>query len=121
MQPKRELLELEKASVETCGSKAASCAELARLAKQQEGFSTPEGVCLPFGNMEYSLQVRSSYTSLKLVLTYVSLFYKGSPLKQTPHSPEGQGEIPDVSMKAKKGQSLAVQDLSYFCSAAVLP
>ena len=57
MQVARKILELEKAAVDTCGSKAAACAELARLAEQEVGFSTASGVCLPFGNMEYAVEV----------------------------------------------------------------
>ena len=57
MQTERRILDLEHGTVESCGSKAAACAELARLAEKGDGFSTPSGICLPFGNMEYAIEV----------------------------------------------------------------
>ncbi len=57
LQPKKEVLEMEKAKVETCGSKVAACAELARVSRKAQSFKTPAGVCLPFGNMEYAIRV----------------------------------------------------------------
>lgn len=47
---------LAKATVGSCGSKAAFCAKLAKLSKTGD-FNTPSGFCLPFGNMEHALKV----------------------------------------------------------------
>ena len=49
---------LEKATPKNCGAKAAACAELAKVAASA-GFSTPAGVCLPFGCMEAAIKVES--------------------------------------------------------------
>jgi len=53
---------MEKASVETCGSKVTACAQLARVSKESQSFKTPAGVCLPFGNMEYAIKVPYLHT-----------------------------------------------------------
>lgn len=58
VQAERSIIDLSSASVETCGSKAAACAKLAVFAKEAGSFRTPQGVCLPFGNMEKALSVR---------------------------------------------------------------
>lgn len=52
-----DLVPLEKATVETCGSKAAKCGELQRLASGagKSLFVTPPGTVLPFGCMELAL------------------------------------------------------------------
>ena len=47
---------LEKATPKNCGAKAAACAELAKVAASAD-FSTPAGVCLPFGCMEAAIKV----------------------------------------------------------------
>lgn len=47
---------LKDAVKESCGSKSAACAHLARVAKDA-GFRTAEGVCLPYGNMNVAIQV----------------------------------------------------------------
>lgn len=57
LQAKRAIVELQDATVDTCGSKAAACARLARVSEQEGSFSTPSGVCLPFGNMEHAVEV----------------------------------------------------------------
>ena len=51
------MLLLEEAETETCGSKSAACAQLARLAAKGSSFATAAGVCLPFGNMEAAIKV----------------------------------------------------------------
>ena len=56
LQPKKEILQMERARVETCGSKVSACAQLTRVSKDAQ-FKTPAGVCLPFGNMEYAIKV----------------------------------------------------------------
>lgn len=50
------ILPLEKASISSCGAKAAACAQLATVAAEA-GFRTPAGLCLPFGSMEAAIQV----------------------------------------------------------------
>ena len=47
---------LEKATPANCGAKAAACAELAKVAAGAN-FSTPAGVCLPFGTMDAAIKV----------------------------------------------------------------
>lgn len=55
---KPKLIALAEATPETCGAKAAACAELTKVAEQNAGvFSAPSGACLVFGNMETALQV----------------------------------------------------------------
>ena len=51
------LVPLAKATAESCGSKAAKCAQLATFAQQQSSFKTAAGVCIPFGSMELALKV----------------------------------------------------------------
>jgi hypothetical protein len=53
---KATVVPLEKATAATCGAKAAACAQLATAAAKS-GFSTPTGVCLPFGSMEAAIKV----------------------------------------------------------------
>ncbi|KAK9842786.1 hypothetical protein WJX74_002436 [Apatococcus lobatus] len=50
------LVPLAQATVESCGSKAAKCAQLAGFAQQQSSFRTASGVCIPFGSMELALK-----------------------------------------------------------------
>ena len=47
---------LEKATPANCGAKAAACAALAKVAAGAS-FSTPAGVCLPFGTMDAAIKV----------------------------------------------------------------
>ena len=54
---KATVLPLEEAETDTCGSKSAACAQLARLAAKGSSFATAAGVCLPFGNMEAAIKV----------------------------------------------------------------
>ena len=54
---KATVVPLEEAKTETCGSKSAACAQLARLAAKGSSFATAAGVCLPFGNMEAAIKV----------------------------------------------------------------
>ncbi len=56
------MVPLEKATAASCGAKAAACAQLA-LAASKAGFSTPAGVCLPFGSMEAAIKVCSFVNS----------------------------------------------------------
>ncbi len=54
---KATLVSLEKATVESCGSKAAKCAQLAVFAQSQGSFKTAAGVCIPFGSLELAVKV----------------------------------------------------------------
>ena len=67
VQAERKILELEHGTVESCGSKTAACAELARMAEKDSGFSTPKGICLPFGNMEHAVEVIKPHSPASLL------------------------------------------------------
>lgn len=54
------LVPLAKATADSCGSKAAKCAQLAVFAEGKGSFKTAAGVCLPFGSMELALKVKLS-------------------------------------------------------------
>ena len=51
-----KIVALEKAKPANCGAKAAACAELAKVAAGAS-FSTPAGICLPFGTMDAAIKV----------------------------------------------------------------
>jgi hypothetical protein len=50
------VIPLSEATVSTCGSKSAKCADLERLATESGGlFKTARGCCLPFGTMDLAI------------------------------------------------------------------
>jgi len=53
-----KIVALEKAKPANCGAKAAACAELAKVAAGAR-FSTPAGICLPFGTMDAAIKVHA--------------------------------------------------------------
>jgi phosphoglucan,water dikinase len=62
MSPGLSFLPLDRASVETSGSKAASAGKLEALSRNEEaGFKTPPGFVIPFGVMEESLRMNPEH------------------------------------------------------------
>ena len=56
---KPTLVRLADAKADTCGAKAAACAELERAAAGSgAGFATPAAAVVPFGVMDLAIQVR---------------------------------------------------------------
>lgn len=66
--------------IATCGSKAANCAELERLASMPNSlFKTPKSCALPFGSMDVALKAAGAYQEYQVAVFVIKPLTTKSP------------------------------------------